>query len=153
MSDLHGILIGFLNNFVNDFDIILDKRFGILRGQVERIESVWQEVKEQALSTISSIETMTSAQLVDELNKVGLPPSQIEWEIEEYDKIHEPFHRITEGLKNGETKIGHVRNGLREATRPITRWYNIILGSLSSAFPLLGPVKEFDKAIAQTLSR
>ena len=153
MSDLHGMVIGFLNNFISDFDFILDKSYRVVRGKDEKIVSVWQEVREQVLSTINSIETMTSAQLVDEFNKAGIPPIQIEWEIEEYDQIRQLFNRIATGLKTGETKIGHIGDGLRQAVRPVSRWYNIILGSLSSAFPILGPVKEFDKAIAQKLSR
>jgi len=153
MSDLHSLVIGFLNNFISDFDFILDKRFRVLRGQDEKIASVWQEVREQVSSTINSIETMPSAQLVDKLKKAGLPPSQVEWEVEEYDKIRQPFNKMVEALKHGETKIGHVGSGLREATRTVTGWYNILLGSLSSAFPVLAPVKEFDKAIAQKLSR
>lgn len=153
MSDLHGLLTCFLNNLISDFDFILDQKFSPLHAQVEKIDSVWQEVKEQILSTINSVETMTLAQLVDEFKKAGIPPIQIEWEIEEYDKIRQPFNRIATGLKTGETKIGHIGDGMRQAFRPVSRWYNIILGSLSSAFPILGPVKEFDKAIAQKLSR
>ena len=57
MSGLHGMVIGFLNNFISDFDFILDKSYRILRGQDEKIVSVWQEVREQVLSTINSIET------------------------------------------------------------------------------------------------
>ena len=141
MSDLHSMVIDFLNNFISDFDFILDPKFRLLNGQVEIIRSVWQEVKEQVLSTINSIEIMASAQLVDELRKANLPPIQIEWEIEEYDKIRQPFNKIAEKLKHGEAKIGHVRPDLITATRPVPRWYNIILGSLSSVFPVLGPVK------------
>jgi len=73
MSDLRGILIGFLNNLISDFDFILDQKFSPLRKRVDnidKIDSVWQEVKEQVLSTINSIETMSSAQLVDGFRKV-----------------------------------------------------------------------------------
>ncbi|MFC1904511.1 hypothetical protein ACFLXT_01920 [Chloroflexota bacterium] len=134
MSDPHGILIGFLNNLISDFDFILDNNFSPLHGRVEIIDSVWQEVREQVLSAINSIETMTPAQLVDELRKAGIPPIQIEWEIEEYDRICQPFNRMATGLKTGERKIGHVGDGLRQTIRPVSRWYNIILGSLSYAF-------------------
>lgn len=70
---------------------------------------------------------MTSAELVDELRKACIPPIQIEWEIEEYDKIRQPFGKISQALKTGEMKIGHVGGGLRQAIRPVPRWYNIML--------------------------
>ncbi len=122
MSDIHSILIGFLNNLISDFDFILDKRFSPLHARVEKIDSVWQEVKQQILSTINSIETMTSAQLVDEFKKADIPPIQIEWEIEEYDKIRQPLNRMATGLKTGEIKVGHIGgDGLRQAIRPVSR--------------------------------
>jgi len=39
------------------------------------------------------------------------------------------------------------------ALRPLLRWYNITIGSLSYSFPKLGPVKDFIKAVTQELKQ
>lgn len=151
MSDVKTEVIEFLSTVIRDFEFIVDNRQRLLIIPGHNILDVWTEVSKNIVSVMNQVETMTAEQLIAELNEVGFSVAQIEWEIERCGVIGIPFHKKTDSFREGTMVSNPPKDAFNKPLRPLLRWFNITLGSLSYAFPLLGPVKEFDKVIAQIL--
>jgi len=146
------ILIQFLNTVQKDFEFIMINKKRILNTTNEKIDSVWKEVKSTLEKTINQVEYMEMTQFYERISEVGLSTVQIEWEIEECEYLGEGFHMISDKWNSGTMVKNPPRETFTERLRPLLRWYNITLGTISLAFPLLAPVKEFDKVLAQKIN-
>ncbi len=80
MPDLKTEIIEVLRTAINDFDyIIVTQR--ILNGPYDKIADVWSQQRNNMLSVISQIDSMTIEQISGKLGEYGLSAKQLEWEI------------------------------------------------------------------------
>jgi hypothetical protein len=152
MPDLKAQVMEFLSTTLSDFEFIVDNHQRLINRPGNKIGNVWTKVRENIVSVTNQIDKMTVEQLTDKLSEVSFSVAQIEWEIEECRVIGIPFHAVSEQFRKGELIENPPRDLFNKGLRPLLRWLNITLGSLSYAFPLLGAVKEFDKVIAQKIN-
>ena len=86
------------------------------------------------------------------MSKAGFSVAQIEWEIRECDRIGGDFHRAANPHNSGRMIKNPPKDAFSKGLRPLLRWFNIVLRSLSYSFPELRSARDFDKVIAQKIN-
>jgi hypothetical protein len=136
-------LIQFLDDISEDFEIIVTQLDFLIYKDLRVVtREAWTDLRKREI--INDVKKLlrssdNNEELILKLRDIGLWGSQLEWKIIGYLYFRERF------------LIGDGR--IWRNCKQMLKWVDVILGSLTVAFMVLEPVKEFKEGLEASLSK